>query len=358
MNVIENNIVSYVQSSINCSAQDILAHLNKEMYVSKTTLYWYLNKLTKENKISRIARGHYAKAEKKPFIPEVNERMKQVNDLLKKALPFASFCFYQGSELSPYLHNIATNNILYVETERDSCETVFNILREQGLTVYVRPDKEMIYHYIDLAGDAIFVKALTSESPVFVSEGITVPTLEKLLVDIRVDEDFFYLQGSEAFYVLRNAAERNIINVSKMMRYARRRHIDSELKKDLEEICVPGSSFYFPSRKDYINLHSMVSSSVHTMLPKIQAVLAQQPVVKAWLFGSYSRGEETPQSDVDILVQYDENARITLLTISRIMTRLSDAVGKKVDLVEDGCLLPFAQQSAERDKILIYERAS
>ena len=95
---------------------------------------------------------------------------------------------------------------------------------------------------------------------------------------------------------------------------------------------------------------------------EVQEIVANyfknQPVLKAWLFGSYARGEQTPLSDVDILVQYDENALITLLTISRIMTRLSDAVGKKVDLVEDGCLLPFAQQSAERDKILIYERAS
>ena len=41
-----------------------------------------------------------------------------------------------------------------------------------------------------------------------------------------------------------------------------------------------------------------------------------QPVVKAWLFGSFARGEETPESDVDILVQYDDTARISLLTIS------------------------------------------
>ena len=102
----------------------------------------------------------------------------------------------------------------------------------------------------------------------------------------------------------------------------------------------------------------MTSRTVNNMLPKIQAVLSEQPVVKAWIFGSYSRGEETPQSDVDILVQYDANARITLLTISRIMTRLSDAIGRKVDLVEEGRLLPFAQKSAERDKILIYERAN
>ena len=225
-----------MQSNINCSAQDILAILNRNEEVSKTTLYWYLNKLTKENKISRVSRGHYSIAEKKPFMPEVSERMRQVNEILRKALPFATFCLYQGSEFSPYLHNIATNNVLYVETERDCCEAAFNILKDQGFTVYVRPDKEMIYHYIDLASDVIFVKVLSSESPISVKEGIMVPALEKLLVDIRTDEDFYYLQGSEAFYVLRNAVERNVINMSKMMRYARRRHIDTELQKDLNEI--------------------------------------------------------------------------------------------------------------------------
>ena len=94
------------------------------------------------------------------------------------------------------------------------------------------------------------------------------------------------------------------------------------------------------------------------MLPTLQAAFKKQPIVKAWLFGSYSRGEETPESDVDILVEYDPNSRISLMTISRIMVALSDAVGKKVDLVEEGRLLPFAQESVEKDKILIYERAS
>ena len=102
----------------------------------------------------------------------------------------------------------------------------------------------------------------------------------------------------------------------------------------------------------------MTKGTVKKMIPKIRAVLTRQPVVRAWLFGSYSRGEETPLSDVDIMVQYDDKERITLLTISRIMTKLSDAIGKKVDLVEDGQLLPFAKESVDQDKILIYERAS
>lgn len=83
-----------------------------------------------------------------------------------------------------------------------------------------------------------------------------------------------------------------------------------------------------------------------------------QPVVKAWLFGSFARGEETPESDIDILVQYDSAARISLLTISHMMGELERSTGRRVDLIEDGCLLPFAVESANRDKQLIYERGS
>ena len=102
----------------------------------------------------------------------------------------------------------------------------------------------------------------------------------------------------------------------------------------------------------------MVSARVNTMVPKIRAVLSGKPVVRAWVFGSYSRGGETPQSDVDILVQYDNGSSMSLMDISRIMVELSAALGIKVDLVEDGRLLPFAVESANRDKILVYERAN
>ena len=84
-----------------------------------------------------------------------------------------------------------------------------------------------------------------------------------------------------------------------------------------------------------------------------------QPVLKAWLFGSYARGEETPQSDVDILVVFDnKNGNVSLLKHIAIAYGLEDLLGKKVDLITDGTLLPFAKKTAENDKILIYERAS
>ena len=81
-----------------------------------------------------------------------------------------------------------------------------------------------------------------------------------------------------------------------------------------------------------------------------------QPVLKAWLFGSFSRGEETQNSDVDILVSLDKSKPIGLKFFG-MLTDLEELLGRKIDLVSEGTLLPFAQESVERDKILVYERA-
>ncbi|MEE3483564.1 MAG: nucleotidyltransferase domain-containing protein [Bacteroidales bacterium] len=80
-----------------------------------------------------------------------------------------------------------------------------------------------------------------------------------------------------------------------------------------------------------------------------------QPVEKAWIFGSYSRGEEREDSDVDILVTFKKNERIGL-KYAAMVCDLEDLLQKKVDMVVDGTLLPFARKSAEHDKVLIYER--
>lgn len=94
------------------------------------------------------------------------------------------------------------------------------------------------------------------------------------------------------------------------------------------------------------------------MIHKLQDCLSTLPVEKAWLFGSYSRGEERPDSDIDLLVRFDEDARISLFKYAGIILTLEAAMGKDVDLVQEGSLLPFAAKTAEKDKILIYERAN
>ena len=95
------------------------------------------------------------------------------------------------------------------------------------------------------------------------------------------------------------------------------------------------------------------------MTEKIAEYFNTQPVLKAWLFGSFARGEETKNSDVDILFVPDSSDKFfTLFTQGGMLMDLIKLLNREVDLVEDGALCPYATIIAEKGKILIYERES
>lgn len=86
---------------------------------------------------------------------------------------------------------------------------------------------------------------------------------------------------------------------------------------------------------------------------------SHKPVSKAWVFGSFARGEEKPDSDIDILFVPDYSEKpFTLLMHGEMYADLKELLGREVDLVVEGCLRPYAQQTADKDKVLVYERES
>ena len=94
------------------------------------------------------------------------------------------------------------------------------------------------------------------------------------------------------------------------------------------------------------------------MIQQIADYFQGQPVLKVWLFGSFSRGEEREDSDVDLLILPDKSQHFSLFTLSGMYEDLKNLLGRDIDLITDGGLRPFARETADRDKILIYERAA
>lgn len=78
-------------------------------------------------------------------------------------------------------------------------------------------------------------------------------------------------------------------------------------------------------------------------------------VVKAELFGSLARGEDRPDSDVDLLVVYDENRPKGFRAFS-IYGDLEKALGRKVDIVQERLMHGFIRKNIDKDRELIYER--
>ena len=98
--------------------------------------------------------------------------------------------------------------------------------------------------------------------------------------------------------------------------------------------------------------------TTETLTQTIAEYFKTQPVLKAWIFGSFARGEETSDSDIDILFVPDKSQHFSLFTLGGMYEDLKDLLGCEVDLITVGGLLPFARESADRDKILIYERTA
>jgi predicted nucleotidyltransferase len=80
-----------------------------------------------------------------------------------------------------------------------------------------------------------------------------------------------------------------------------------------------------------------------------------QPVLKAYLFGSYSRDEADSNSDIDILIDLDYSKHIGLGFVT-MQSDLQKRLQKKIDLVSSKGVSKYIKPFIDKDKVLIYER--
>ena len=70
-----------------------------------------------------------------------------------------------------------------------------------------------------------------------------------------------------------------------------------------------------------------------------------------YLFGSYAREEAKEESDLDILVEFEQDAPIGLFEFARLRRRLSELVGREVDLVTRDAIRPEMRDEILREAV-------
>ncbi len=279
----------------------------------KPTIYARIRKLVGNGSIQIVGRGRYIAVNQHHYKVNITPWMQEVNAVL------VSKCIGVNNCISMHGEN------LLVEVHKSDVGLVMSCLKGEFEKVVLKKDVDRFPGQLE---GYIMVAPLVVEAPVLKENGIVVPALEKTLVDSILEGE-----GNNAF---RRAFDVYPVNISRLKRYASRRGMTEE-----------------------VDLHlSALNQDRIKMFCDVRNYLSSLPVSKAWVFGSFARGEEKSESDLDLLIAYDKDAQVSLLSIIRWKLDIEKIVGRDVDLVEDGYLKPFAAKSANQEKYLIYERAS
>ena len=276
------------------------------------SVYTRIRSLQQSGRLSQVGRGKYQAIQKPAYSIPVTEWMIKVNKYLIDNCEGINHCLCQHG------------GNLYVETSKSDMQQVYDQLKERFQKVVTQKDANRFPAILE---GYIIVGHLISDAPLSANGNLQTPSLEKQLVDSLVSKQDTPLTFQKALEVYP-------VNMNRLRRYASRRGVSEELSARLSSI-----------NQDRIR-----------MFAATQKYLSSIPVQRAWVFGSFARGEETPSSDLDLLVDYDKDSKLSLLDVVRFQNNLEKIIGREVDLIENGSLKPFAIPSSERDKYLIYER--
>jgi len=86
---------------------------------------------------------------------------------------------------------------------------------------------------------------------------------------------------------------------------------------------------------------------------KIITILQKHNAGKIGVFGSFARGEERPESDIDLVVTFKD--RKSLLALIRIERELSETLGRKVDLLTEESIHPYLADTIKSELKVLHQ---
>lgn len=87
-------------------------------------------------------------------------------------------------------------------------------------------------------------------------------------------------------------------------------------------------------------------------IEKIIRICQENDVDMLGIFGSVARGEDSDGSDIDLLIHFSK--RKSLLFLVALERKISEAIGKKVDLLTEASISPYLREKILKDLKIIY----
>lgn len=221
-----------------------------ESELKETTFRWMVYDLKKQKIITSIDRGVYSltnqtysnsntKLKKMKYQPSASKNLEKIYKALKRQFPFLDICVWETSWLNEFMLHQPGRFFSILEVENGAEETVFHYLRANYSNVFIEPTRRELEWYIYNNNSSMIVKKLLSQAPISNYSNVLMPKLEKILVDVFIEKDFFYpYQGQELNNIFNYVFQYYQISLRSLFRYAGRRKCTESLKKYLHDIHI------------------------------------------------------------------------------------------------------------------------
>lgn len=214
-----------------------MALLREEFHFPESSSLTIVSRLVREGRIEKDGHLLFPGSGFKPafhIIP--NEKTLNLYTGLKKALPFTQISIWHTDAILPLMHDIPNFSLTIVGAERPAADSVADALENLTSSLILRDSEKSTLTRLAAGREIVVVTPQVSQAPVEVLDGITVPTLEKILVDILSDNALHALTGSEAYAIYSTAFDRYAVSRKTLLRYAGRRNRTDAVNTIMKEI--------------------------------------------------------------------------------------------------------------------------
>ena len=216
---------------------DLVALLRKEANYREESVLHIINRLIREGRIKKEDLRLFPGNDFKPiFHIDPDEKTRKLFTTLKTVFPFTHISIWHTDAILPLMHNIPNISLTIVGAERLATDSVVDTLENLTDSLILRDSEKSTLARLAANRELVVVTPQVSQAPVEVSDGITVPTLEKILVDILCDNSLHAFTGSEAYAIYATAFDRYAVNRKTLLRYAGRRHRTETVNTIMKEI--------------------------------------------------------------------------------------------------------------------------
>jgi len=240
--IVENKLIEQFKDKESFSREELSDFFRQfEPDLKEGTFAWRIYDLQNRNIIKPVRRGVYTISSKPKYKPSLSPELLKIGKKLLEQYTDAEYCIWDTAWLNEFSQHQSPRHMQIIEIEKEFAESLYYHLKDSMRhELYLNPDEKTIDFYIAESNHSVVIKKMITRSPTSkVSHNktkLSVPLLEKILVDLFAENKLFYLyQGAELVHIYESAIKNYTINYTKLFSYAKRREKEQDIKAFLRK---------------------------------------------------------------------------------------------------------------------------